>query len=509
MALQLPLRQRGVSTAQDAAIEKYPGINPDQALNKFVKENQTEDIFFLNDEGHRFIWGPDIDYYHKTNSDFDTFYEIHRGCREKYWFRRVKRTLAVVDEPKSEELSALVAHPSKQGWNLPIEHVRHFLKIPLGNALGPDLVACNWKRFYSEPCMTVVGDNNEYYATGTPTHIDVRYHFLRERVMEVKDIFTERVAGTENVADVLTKPLALKKPKYSTGKTGVDPSGQHCLYFSSEAPTLCGISSLLMVNEALCLRTYGYEPGTKEPMHRASGFIFQMVNKHYHESSPSFFRGVGECRPNPRKPSAANWNCAIAWAIPKTEKKHRLLRLLGWVFYDYFLRFLWTIRPSKAAILRSLDFGGIPLRDSRVPRPPHPLRPGEPTNRDEALLPLLETDLRNILSLEKLHVVDENRQTLDVAKPTIVWIKGRGIERARVEAEEKQRLRMQELVMMKEVQCNFCAGNHIWAECLNLCSFCGIYGHFCRTCPKLHSHSNSIFATTSRRNVRKNRATRA
>ncbi|CZR56907.1 uncharacterized protein PAC_06796 [Phialocephala subalpina] len=113
-------------------------------------------------------------------------------------------------------------------------------------------------------------------------HIDVRYHFLRERAMEVKDLFTERIVGTENVVDVLTKPLALKKFKYFMGKIRVvnmkdlDNSiaiedldsnvGDNCVYFSLEAPTLCGISSLLMVNEALCLRTSGYKPGVALPL---------------------------------------------------------------------------------------------------------------------------------------------------------------------------------------------------------------------------------------------------
>jgi len=39
--------------------------------------------------------------------------------------------------------------------------------------------------------------------------------------MEVKDLHTTRVAGTENVADALTKPLASKKFTYFMDKMGV------------------------------------------------------------------------------------------------------------------------------------------------------------------------------------------------------------------------------------------------------------------------------------------------
>ena len=38
-------------------------------------------------------------------------------------------------------------------------------------------------------------------------HIDVRYNFLRERVIEVKDLVTMRVDTKENVADAFTKAL--------------------------------------------------------------------------------------------------------------------------------------------------------------------------------------------------------------------------------------------------------------------------------------------------------------
>lgn len=52
-------------------------------------------------------------------------------------------------------------------------------------------------------------------------HIDVRYHFLRQRVTENKDLITLRVNTEENTADMLTKALAPPKFVYFRAKMGI------------------------------------------------------------------------------------------------------------------------------------------------------------------------------------------------------------------------------------------------------------------------------------------------
>jgi hypothetical protein len=60
-------------------------------------------------------------------------------------------------------------------------------------------------------------DNNAVKLSRNPKfhtrtkRIEVRYHFLRERVVEVKDLITERVDTSDNVANLLTKALGPKK----------------------------------------------------------------------------------------------------------------------------------------------------------------------------------------------------------------------------------------------------------------------------------------------------------
>jgi hypothetical protein len=52
-------------------------------------------------------------------------------------------------------------------------------------------------------------------------HIDVRYHFLRQRVIDDKDLQTLRVDTAENVADTLTKALGGVKLHYFMAKMGL------------------------------------------------------------------------------------------------------------------------------------------------------------------------------------------------------------------------------------------------------------------------------------------------
>jgi ribosome-interacting GTPase 1 len=52
-------------------------------------------------------------------------------------------------------------------------------------------------------------------------HINICYHFLREGVIEVKDLYITRVVKTENIANALTKPLASKQFIYFINKIRV------------------------------------------------------------------------------------------------------------------------------------------------------------------------------------------------------------------------------------------------------------------------------------------------
>lgn len=58
-------------------------------------------------------------------------------------------------------------------------------------------------------------------------YVDTRYHFVRERVMEVGDIETERVGTKDNLADVLTKPLPRQAFEEAIRRMGMVDTGEY------------------------------------------------------------------------------------------------------------------------------------------------------------------------------------------------------------------------------------------------------------------------------------------
>ena len=55
-----------------------------------------------------------------------------------------------------------------------------------------------------------------------PKHIAIKYHFLREKVIE-KDIKLEYISTKEQILDIFTKPLAKDTFEYLKGMLGVIP----------------------------------------------------------------------------------------------------------------------------------------------------------------------------------------------------------------------------------------------------------------------------------------------
>lgn len=172
----------------------------------------------------------------------------------------------------------------------------------------------------------------------------------------------------------------------------------------------------------------------------------------------------------------------VARGIADIEIGVDLTKLVGWVYHDSFLRFLFTIRPRNAAHLRNLRFRGavglrrpvttgygfsdtpqdnfvenlriyaqfiskfctglqslvIEIESEGVPRGQGFLTSflmsnvsGMDDAPEEALKPILENELRQIESLSELVVVDVKGKHLLWAKPAVKWFKERALNRAR------------------------------------------------------------------------------
>jgi len=58
-------------------------------------------------------------------------------------------------------------------------------------------------------------------------HIPIKYHFLREQVLEQK-VKLEYVSSKEQVADIFTKPLPRETFEYLRQKLGVVDASSYC-----------------------------------------------------------------------------------------------------------------------------------------------------------------------------------------------------------------------------------------------------------------------------------------
>jgi hypothetical protein len=200
------------------------------------------------------------------------------------------------------------------------------------------------------------------------------------------------------------------------------------------------------------------------------------------------------------------------------------MSLSGWVYYDPFLRFLHSIGPKKFLLIKSLKFSGIiklhicggngcrnkcaddlvlslevyiPIIISLLPNlakmtiyaakdqlpGPQSLITGEdsPTFEDR-LLHILEKDIRTISSLKVLEVLDAEGEKLTCAEPTLMWFKERAAKRAHQRFLANLAEKKAAMVIENNLHCGFCGEGHVWAECYNLCNFCGGFGHFRKAC---------------------------
>jgi len=254
-----------------------------------------------------------------------------------------------------------------------------------------------------------------------------------------------------------------------------------------------------------------------------------MVDTTWHASPPTLLPGDVLFRPPPGMPGRDFWGEMLTETIPLIESAVPFDQFPGYVYYDHFIRFLHSIGPTNAARLKSLEFRGFVVRHPC--RDKYCLRKGVdllasvgfyiplinkfctsfekivlrveeddlhcyggpiavddilPATHEEAMLSFLENDLRTIPTLKVLEVVPYNdNNDISYAEPTFAWLKERHSRqvRQRIDAEAQEKLA--ESVRAANVHCGFCGEEHVWAECHNLCNFCGGFGHFRKSCPAL------------------------
>ncbi|KAF4633911.1 hypothetical protein G7Y89_g4205 [Cudoniella acicularis] len=149
------------------------------------------------------------------------------------------------------------------------------------------------------------------------------------------------------------------------------------------------------------------------------------------------------------------------------------MKLRGWAYYDPFLRFLYTIGPANAAMLKSLIFSGtVKLHTC-----------------DEDHCKRCDLDLVPSLVYLSVRYDGDDLEDYNFAEPTTQWLRERHIKKVRRERHEAftsavvQKNELTQKLEKVVETCGFCGEGHAWYECYSLCPCCGAYGHLRRKYP--------------------------
>ncbi|ESZ92843.1 hypothetical protein SBOR_6774 [Sclerotinia borealis F-4128] len=339
-------------------------INTEQVMSRRVK-----DVIFVKD-GHKCVIAKDI------GMRKDVCYPWYKDCTDenhrKFCINPHPRTLKYVDKTSKNRRAFMKAHrhESEGGWCLPQNHYRHFSKFP-----------------------RVVF----FYLHATAQHWLIRWYYIinEHRLEQIIDSILGRLVTIPDAAlDPLVVTCNWKKfftgsPHFTIYEAGknTDP------YVTTEVSTLT-----------------------------ETNYTFLTNNPTFHGSPPTWI-GKDVWGPSSSKPyltaedkSRQIFDCRIKKGIRDIERGVRIKSLVGWIFHDPFLRFLYTIGIKNAALLRTLEFREslrvyIPFINRFCPKVQklvlfilYPLE--ETENFEEKFLQFFEGDLRNLTYITELVVAD-------------------------------------------------------------------------------------------------------
>ncbi|KAG4428289.1 hypothetical protein IFR05_016230 [Cadophora sp. M221] len=409
------------------AKKEYPYLpEADFALEIFAQERKEEGILFLDDDGERKMWGPHCDYYHKKTY-WGVNYRIYSpndADNRTFYLHEHIQSLSQIGRPKPAVDQRAMAHCSEKGWRLARHNDRHLLKFPQEIldliikfavciespvSLCSKTVTCSWRRLWSQPHYKLVYKNMaRYWALHSSTK-----SYDRDGVRSILQVQRHDREGSYTELRNATRAVI----------------------------------------DACCLRTCkAFEEVRDKLLYGGNDFYFYLTYTDWVNCPPSIFhpKDLEQWRPNPHQPQVDGaWLHKVNSAIGKSQEP-------GWVAYDEFLRFLWTIGPKKAALLKSLKFQGmvkihsceglycnncrapgllhslrlyIPFilklcprvetltlcayKDATFSSNPQVLPAGRPTTHDEALNQFLENDIRQIPNLKELNVVENEYDFAD------------------------------------------------------------------------------------------------
>ncbi|KAF7915240.1 hypothetical protein BELL_1056g00040 [Botrytis elliptica] len=320
---QQNLKQREVMSMirrQAFRMENYPDIDKEKLLADHVTERWIKNVIFVRD-GQKCIIAKDIG--QRKDFWFPWFEEHFDNKHRKYCVDPRGRTLSEVDHTSKNRRAFMedTQHKSEKGWHLPQSHDRHISKFPreifdniLGHlvqvmdaALVPRIATTNWKREFSGSPHCMPGQDCNPYTT---TEVGVLTTTVHGRLLVLRRLHQSHIDAT---------CLRVCKAWNQTG-------GRSLYHFNC------------------------YDFKTNNPSS---------------ETSPGSWIDGDYWRPSPRKPfvtasddSSRIFDAKIQKGIRDIQRRVTIKKLVGWVYHDPFLRFLYMIGAKNAALLRTLSFSG-------------------------------------------------------------------------------------------------------------------------------------------------------
>ncbi|KAJ8063251.1 hypothetical protein OCU04_008482 [Sclerotinia nivalis] len=404
------------------------GSDEKDMLKNYVTENWVKDVIFLKD-GQKCIIAKDI------GLRKDVCYSWYSGCvddrNRKYCIDPHRQTLKQIDHTSKNRRAFMrgIRHKSEGEWRLPETHGRHFSKFPreiidniLSNllqvsdaALAPLVVTSNWKKCFTGSSHYTIHKDGYNIDPYTTTEIGVLTQTKEGSLMVLRKIYRSELDAT-----------CLRVCKAWKDAGGSLLYRFNCYTFGTNKPTWEGSPPTWMGNEI-------WRPPAGKPYLMAE------------DDSPRIFKA------------------RIERGIRNIKNRVAIKNLVGWVYHDPFLRFLYTIGARNAALLHTLQFSGevrchrchkghfcndclleslrvyVPIINAVCPnvrklvlRPQGDGSVQELEIFEQKLLQFFEGDLRLLKSITELVVVDvllDNGErtisTAQLAKPTVTYFRER------------------------------------------------------------------------------------
>ncbi|KAI9645146.1 hypothetical protein NHQ30_005880 [Ciborinia camelliae] len=309
-----------------------------RALEKFARANWSSypDKWFWKDN-YRMICGKDVWYCDGRQPAINQVRSALKRNRHRIVLDK-PLTLSEIDEQKPTSLANLVAHKSENQWALPRDHPRHLLNFPqeildfifeftlsiMYHTISPDVITTNNKLFYKM---------HQTYTLDGQRYLGHNY-------------------GSDHTEDMYSPPLSS-----ISSEQRYDEQGEYFVLHKVYRPLID--ATLLRVCKSI---------STQATKVLYGGNVFQfLMTENFKWGRLKLLIG------NKIYPKLSAWDMnlhrpggpteevsqrIIQKAIRAIESQIPVIDLNDLIYHDYFARFLHTIGPTKAAMIKSLHFSG-------------------------------------------------------------------------------------------------------------------------------------------------------